>query len=108
MCCALKPRRQFLLRTFLTEIVKKRPPLVITMFILKNRSRLLALKANTIPEIDISGITGEAPNESPPLRVGSRIAPLRELEQKKHNWSCQIQKPERPLSHVLSIPFLVF
>jgi hypothetical protein len=61
----VKPLRQLFLRTFLTEIVKERPLLVITMFILKNRSRLLALKADTIPEIGISGIAGEAPNEIP-------------------------------------------
>jgi len=54
----LKPLHHLLLCTLLTEIVKERPLLVITMFILKNRGRLLAAEADSIPEIVIFGITG--------------------------------------------------
>jgi len=48
-CRALKPLCQLLLRTFLTQKVKEGPFLYITMFILKDRSSMLASEADPIP-----------------------------------------------------------
>jgi len=63
--CALKPLRQLLLRTFLTEIVKAGTSLFITVLILKDRSSMLTSKAGTIPQVSVSDISFEAPNEYP-------------------------------------------
>jgi hypothetical protein len=62
---ALKPLRQLFLSAFLTEIAEDGSFLFILMFILKDRGRLLALKANTIPQVVIFGKAFEAPNEYP-------------------------------------------
>jgi hypothetical protein len=62
---ALQPLRELLLRTFLTEIVKEGPFLFITMFILKDRGHPFASEADTIPQIGVSRIAFEAPNEDP-------------------------------------------
>jgi hypothetical protein len=60
---ALKPFRKLLLCTSLTEIAKGRPFLFITMFIIKDRSRLLTSPAEMIPVISITGVSSEAPYE---------------------------------------------
>jgi len=62
---ALKPLCKLLLRTFLTEITKGGPFLFITMFILKDGSLLLASEADTIPQVSISAIPFEAPDDGP-------------------------------------------
>lgn len=60
-CRALKPLCHPLLAALLTERVKERAVLRVTMFILKHRSRLLTAGADPVPEVVISGITGQAP-----------------------------------------------
>jgi len=61
----LEPLRQLLLRAFLTQIAENGAFLIIPMFILKDRSRLLAGVAHTIPQVGIFGKAFEAPNEYP-------------------------------------------
>jgi hypothetical protein len=59
---ALQPLRQLLLRTFPTKIAKDRPFLFITMLILKDRRLLLASHAGAIPQVPVSGISTQAPD----------------------------------------------
>jgi len=56
---ALKPLGKLLLRAFLTKIVKDGP----FLFILKDRGRLLASRADTIPQVLVSGVSFEAPDD---------------------------------------------
>jgi hypothetical protein len=62
---ALQPLRKLLLRTSLAKIAKDRPFLFIPMFILKGRGRLLASGADPIPQVFISGIAFETPDDDP-------------------------------------------
>jgi hypothetical protein len=62
---ALKPFRQLLLRTLLAEIVKGWPSLFVLMLILKDRSHMFASETDTIPQVPISDISFETPNEYP-------------------------------------------
>src|SRR5579885_1246360 len=60
---ALQPLSQLLLGTILAKIMKEGPSLFITMFIFKDRRHSLAAEADTIPQVGISGIAFEAPDE---------------------------------------------
>jgi hypothetical protein len=65
---ALQPLCKLLLRASLTEIAEDRSPLIsllITMFVLKDRSHLLASGADSIPQVPISDIASEAPDDVP-------------------------------------------
>src|SRR5690349_17088123 len=62
---ALQPLRQLLLGTSLTQIAKDGSFLLITMFVLKDRGRLLASVAHAIPQVGISRKAFETPNQDP-------------------------------------------
>src|SRR5579875_1805209 len=62
---ALQPLRKFLLRAFLTEIVKGKSLLFVMMFIFKDWGRPLASEAGPIPELFLAGIAFEAPYDDP-------------------------------------------
>jgi hypothetical protein len=62
---ASQPLRKLLLRTSLAKIAKDRPFLFTPLFILKDRGCLLATEADTIPQVFISGISFEAPDDDP-------------------------------------------
>ena len=65
---ALQPLCELLLRASLTQVAEGRPSLpfrLIAMFVLEDRSRLLAPGADAIPQVPIPGIAPEAPDDVP-------------------------------------------